>query len=181
MHASVCDQLHDLVQNAIEAGASLIKVHWVASSDWQELRVEDNGCGMDKATLERALDPFYTDGKKHRNRRVGLGLSFLKQMVEETGGSWAIESAVGEGTQIQFRLNLEHVDVPPIGDVIQCIGGLMAFAGTYGLEVLRSKGGDQYMVRRADLLEALGDLDSAASLILVRDYIASQEEALQKG
>ena len=181
MHASVCDQLHDLVQNAIEAGASRINVHWVESGGWQEITITDDGCGMDRATIDRALDPFYTDGIKHRHRRVGLGLAFLKQMVEETGGELTLTSEVGVGTKICFRLDQAHVDVPPMGDVIRSLVGLMAFDGNYDLEVFREVGKNHYKISRLALLEALGELESAASLLLMRDYIASQEEALQKG
>jgi hypothetical protein len=181
MHASVCDQLHDLVQNAIEAGASRIGLQWLVSGGWQEITVEDDGCGMDAATVERALDPFYTDGKKHRHRKVGLGLAFLKQMVEETGGSWALTSEVGRGTRVSFRLDQGHMDVPPAGDVVGSIVGLMAFEGNYELEILRRVEDIQYRVSRTALREALGDLETGTSLELMREYVASQEEALQKG
>jgi len=181
MHASICDQLHDLVQNAIEARASRIKVRWVTAGGWQEITIEDNGCGMDSATKDRALDPFYTDGVKHRHRRVGLGLAFLKQMVADTGGDLTITSEVGVGTKVFFRLDQAHIDIPPLGDVVRSIVGLMAFQGDYELELFRAVEGKHYAVNRSSLREALGDLDSGTSLTLMRDYIASHEEALQKG
>jgi hypothetical protein len=181
MHASLCDQLYDLVQNAIEAGASRIDVRWCESGAWHEIAVEDNGCGMSAATCARAVDPFYTDGKKHRGRKVGLGLAFLKQLVEDTGGSWELVSAVGSGTRVYFRLDRSHVDVPPVGDLVATITGLMAFAGDYALAVVRETEAGQYCVSRQELQEALGELETATSLVMMRDYVASQEEAIRKG
>lgn len=181
MHASICDQLHDVVQNAWEAGASEVVVQWEESNGWHEITVKDNGCGMDKQTLAEVLDPFYTDGSKHRHRRVGLGLAFLQQMVKETDGQLSIHSQEGVGTTVCFRLDEAHVDMPPLGDVVQSLVGLMGFSGDYEVRLERSIGKKSYSVRRSELQEALGDLTSATSLGLMRDYIASQEEALQKG
>ncbi len=169
------------MQNAIEAGASKIKVQWVDRGGEQEITIEDDGCGMDQATIDRALDPFYTDGKKHRHRRFGLGLAFLKQMVEGTGGRLQLSSEVGVGTTVRFSLDYAHMDVPPLGDVVETIVGLMAFDGPYELEVYRETDRDNYTVSRRALQGALGDLDTTTSFGLMRDYIASQEEAIQKG
>ncbi len=181
MHASVCDQLHDLVQNAIEAGASCVRVMWRDTGRWLEICIADDGCGMTAEMRERVADPFCTDGRKHPGRRVGLGLAFLRQMVLETGGSWNLESEPNMGTTVSFRLDQTHWDVPPAGDVVSAIAGLMAFEGEYDLVLTRATSRGRYEVRRADLREALGELETATSLGMLRDYIASQEEALQKG
>lgn len=181
MHASICDQLHDIVQNSIEAGARLVEVDWHETRDWQEITVADDGCGMKAEVQAHALDPFYTDGRKHIQRRVGLGLAFLRQMVEETGGQWQLASEPGKGTVIRFRLERAHVDVPPTGDIVGALTGLMAFSGDYDLTVQRRCEGGAYRLSRDELRDVLGDLDSATSLTMMRDYIASQEEALQKG
>jgi len=181
LHASISDQLHDLVQNAIESGASQIEVWWREAGDWLEVSVEDNGCGMPAATRQAAADPFFTDGCKHCHRRVGLGLAFLKQMVEETGGEWALASEVACGTRVSFRLQQTHVDVPPAGDLVGAIAGMMAFGGGYDLRVIREGPVGSYELRRSALRDALGELETAVSLGMMRDYIASQEEALQKG
>ncbi len=180
MHATVCDQLYDLVQNALEAGSTLVEVDWTEERDRLVVSVVDNGCGMSESVRERALDPFYTDGRKHR-RKVGLGLAFLRQMVEATGGEWLLESTVGEGTRVWFRLAREHLDVPPLGKLVEAFVGLMAFDGGHDLVVQRTLVGHSYRVSRRELQEAVGDLSLASSQALVQEYIASQEEALLIG
>ena len=54
--------LLDLVQNSVAAGASLIEISIEEDEkeDWLNIVVEDNGKGMDKETMEKAVDPFYT-------------------------------------------------------------------------------------------------------------------------
>jgi signal transduction histidine kinase len=71
VHASVCDLLADLVQNAVEAGASQVTVEVDTDRDAVRVTVTDNGKGMDQTTMSRAMDPFYSEAGKHDWRRVG--------------------------------------------------------------------------------------------------------------
>ena len=97
MHASICDLVLDLVQNSIEAAAQHIRLTMQQNSNQLNICIQDDGSGMDPVTVQQALDPFYTNGIKHRSRKVGLGLPFLKQVVEATEGQVHIDSMPGEG------------------------------------------------------------------------------------
>ena len=77
MQATSCDTILDIVQNAFESGATEVRLELARRETRLEVAVRDNGCGMDAATLAKALDPFWTDGEKHPGRKVGLGLPFL--------------------------------------------------------------------------------------------------------
>jgi hypothetical protein len=178
MHASLCDQLTDLVQNSLEAGANRVEVLIEESGRGCEIRVADDGAGMSEEVRQQVLSPFYTDGKKHASRRVGLGLPFLEQVVEATGGELKIESEKGRGTTVWFWLDSSHVDCPPLGDVAGCVTGLLTFSGKYELIVERRRHEARYRVSRTELAEALGELETAASLKLIWQYVASNEEAL---
>ena len=107
MHATLCDMITDLVHNAMEADASEIRLNVEETDSNLNVVIADNGRGMDMATLEKAKDPFYTDGRKHRHRKVGLGLPFLFQTCELTGGSAGIESKPGKGTTVTFHVPVE--------------------------------------------------------------------------
>jgi hypothetical protein len=178
VHASVCDSIADLVQNAVEAGASRVELDVYTGPDTVKVRVTDNGKGMDQAMLAKAVDPFYSEPGKHDHRRVGLGLPLLYQTAEAVNGKVDIQSAPGKGTAVGFVFDARHLDTPPLGDLPATVLGLMAFSGTYDLILTRRTPSDQYTLSRSELLETLGDLETASNLILARDFMKAQEAEL---
>jgi PAS domain S-box-containing protein len=71
------------------------------------LAVADTGTGMDRTTLERAMEPFFTT--KPQDKGTGLGLPMAKGFAEQSGGGLAIESAPGEGTTVTIWLPVADV------------------------------------------------------------------------
>jgi len=73
--------------------------HWV-------LTVADNGCGIPSEELSRLGERFYRVDKARTRKHggSGLGLSIVKQIVHLHGGTFAIDSKVGEGTTVTVRL-----------------------------------------------------------------------------
>jgi signal transduction histidine kinase len=66
--------------------------------------VADRGAGMDERTRARLFEPFFTT----KQRGTGLGLAIVKKIVEQHGGSIAVESAPGEGTSFHVELPLRQ-------------------------------------------------------------------------
>lgn len=66
------------------------------------LSVKDTGEGMDRATLGRAMEPFFTT--KGVGRGTGLGLSMVHGMTEQSGGRFVLKSRKGEGTTAEMWL-----------------------------------------------------------------------------
>lgn len=117
----------DILQNSTRAGATEITLDVIedADKDTLTLRFIDNGCGMDEETLSKVLNPFFTT---RTTRKVGLGLSLLKQNAEQTGGFLDIKSQVGKGTTVTAVFGLTNIDRPPMGDLA---GGFVLTASAY--------------------------------------------------
>ena len=69
-------------------------------SDWIEVVVEDNGTGMPREVVERAMDPFFTT--KGVGKGTGLGLSMVYSTVMAHRGRMTIESEPGRGTRVRL-------------------------------------------------------------------------------
>ncbi|MBN1500736.1 MAG: sensor histidine kinase [Spirochaetes bacterium] len=179
MQYSVCDYLIDLLQNSVEAKATVITLDYIEKDGSLSVCIGDNGSGMNEETLKKSTDPFYTDGIKHKNRKVGLGLPFLIQMLENIGGEFDIKSEEEMGTSLFFSISLDNIDCPPEGDIAGTFRTLMTFDGEYDLLINRHKNGKNYSISRSELAEALGDLNSADSQILAKQFFVSQEDDLK--
>jgi signal transduction histidine kinase len=73
--------------------------------------VKDQGIGISAEDLPKVFTPFFrADQSRTRGTGgVGLGLALVKRFIEGHGGSIAIESKLGQGTQVTLRLP-SHVD-----------------------------------------------------------------------
>jgi signal transduction histidine kinase len=71
-----------------------------------EVRVEDDGPGLEPGELSRAFERFYLHARYGKDRKVGtgLGLAIVKQLVEAMGGRVGVASTVGAGTSFAVRL-----------------------------------------------------------------------------
>ncbi len=100
--------LGNLLRNAYEAieGVGSIHVGVIAvvsesgEAEGVEIVLKDDGPGMEPATLDRAMVPFFTT----KERGTGLGLSLCERLVRAQGGSIALRSTPGRGTEVAIRL-----------------------------------------------------------------------------
>jgi PAS domain S-box-containing protein len=75
------------------------------------LSVADQGEGMDKETLAKAVDPFFTT--KGVGKGTGLGLSMVVGMAEQCGGKLVLQSTKGEGTTVEIWLPVATAEPVP--------------------------------------------------------------------
>ncbi|MCX7821725.1 MAG: ATP-binding protein [Brevinematales bacterium] len=117
MHFYLTDAIFDLVQNSIEADATFIVIDIVENDYDYDIFISDNGKGIEKDKLDKVFNPDTTEVEKHKNRKFGLGLSFIKHQCDLVNGKIEIDSIVGEGTSIHIKLPKTHPDTPPMGDI----------------------------------------------------------------
>lgn len=112
----IASHIIDVVANSVTAKATYIIVEITKDSgkNHLHLHIKDDGVGMDEKTVKKVLDPFYTTkiGKK-----VGLGIPLLKGTAETTGGFFRLSSVIGKGTEIFVSFDLNHPDLPPLGNI----------------------------------------------------------------
>ncbi|MDR3131188.1 MAG: ATP-binding protein [Treponema sp.] len=189
MHFTLCDLVTDITQNAAESGAEIVELDVRETEREFRFTVKDNGKGMDQDEIERAKDPFVSDGIKHPQRKVGLGIPFLIQTALQSGGGWDLQSQKNRGTTVSAWFDMTNVDTPPVGEVPGMFRTVLLFAGPREIMVRRSlerdsPGGEgrniQYEVCKSELEEALGGLEDAGSLILMDQYLRSIENEEQE-
>lgn len=96
----------------------------VGATLWREgkhlhLDVADTGKGMDQETVAHVFEPFYQAEGDTQNIGTGIGLSFVKQLVDALGGTITVESEAGRGTIFQISLPIhqniqQKVDADPM-------------------------------------------------------------------
>jgi len=106
----------DVAENGITAGADCIRIEIVEKPGENRLylTVADNGEGIAREQIDRAVDPFYTS---RTTRRVGLGLSLLDAAARQCEGSMQIHSDRGAGTEVAAEFRYDHIDRAPLGDM----------------------------------------------------------------
>ena len=77
-------------------------LYGLALGDYLCIAERDTGSGMDKATLSRAAEPFFTT--KGVSAGTGLGLSMVDGLVAQSGGAMQIKSKLGSGTTVKLWL-----------------------------------------------------------------------------
>ena len=95
----------ELVENAIDAGASAIVVE-IQRGGMGLIRVTDNGCGISEADLPRVKTKFFK--ANHSRRGSGIGLAVADEIIANHGGSLKITSELGVGTCVTITLPIEQ-------------------------------------------------------------------------
>jgi signal transduction histidine kinase len=100
--------LLNLVVNALEAvrpGTGEVKVEGRRNGAWVELAISDNGRGMNRETLDRVFEPFYTNKRGAGEPGTGLGLSITHAIVADHGGQiHAGSDGPDRGSRFTIRL-----------------------------------------------------------------------------
>ena len=108
------DQTHlaNIIRNLLDNaekytdGAPHIRVETRDSSDKVEIKIKDSGIGISKENQKHIFDKFYRvhTGNRHDVKGFGLGLSYVKSIVDILGGKISVHSELGKGSTFTITL-----------------------------------------------------------------------------
>lgn len=100
----------NILENAIKYTPTVPKIEIITENvkDFVIIKVKDNGVGMSKVAQKRVFEKFYREhtGDIHDVKGHGLGLAYVKKIVEDHNGQVYVESEKGKGSTFILKIPL---------------------------------------------------------------------------
>jgi two-component system phosphate regulon sensor histidine kinase PhoR len=103
--------LSNLIDNAIKYSKENLHLKFTTYNNNKNvfIKIEDNGIGMDKESVKRIFEKFYRahTGNVHNVKGFGLGMSYVKTVIDAHKGRIRVESTLGKGSCFTVELPLK--------------------------------------------------------------------------
>ena len=100
----------NILDNAIKYSPEVpkIDVYTEIAKNWIIIKIKDQGAGMSKAVLKKVFEKFYREhtGNIHNVKGHGLGLSYVKKIIDDHQGDVYAESEKGKGSTFYIKMPL---------------------------------------------------------------------------
>ncbi len=94
--------LSNLIDNAIKYSKEnlVLRISTVDYGKFLQIRIQDNGIGMNKETVKRIFEKFYRahTGNLHNVKGFGLGMNYVKTVIDVHKGRIKVDSTLGKGS-----------------------------------------------------------------------------------
>jgi two-component system phosphate regulon sensor histidine kinase PhoR len=102
--------IHNLIDNAIKYcdKEPVVSISTKNIGSTIQITIQDNGIGIKKENLKMIFDKFYrvSTGNIHNVKGFGLGLYYVKLIIESHSGKISVKSQLGQGTTFSIVLSL---------------------------------------------------------------------------
>jgi two-component system phosphate regulon sensor histidine kinase PhoR len=100
----------NILENAIKYSPEIpeIEIYLENIKDFVVIKIKDNGIGMSKVAQKRIFEKFYREhtGDLHNVKGHGLGLAYVKKIIDDHNGQIFVESEKGKGSTFIIKLPL---------------------------------------------------------------------------
>ena len=114
----IADRVHllnvisNLVDNAIKYSkdSPLVTIKTMVDDKWVSIVVEDQGIGISKDYLQKIFEKFFRvpTGNIHNVKGFGLGLSYVWDVVNRSGGNINVQSELNKGSKFTINIPLAY-------------------------------------------------------------------------
>ncbi|GKX28881.1 histidine kinase [Vallitalea longa] len=147
----------DIAQNSVRAKSSNITiiVKELVKDNVFEFSIQDDGEGIPEVILKDIRSPFTTS---RTMRRVGLGIPLLNDTCNMCNGELYIKSIVNQGTYILAKMDYNHIDRPPLGDLESTIATFFSSNDNVNIEYEHCYNDESFSISTKELKDVLGDV-----------------------